>query len=816
MEPQRIPGRFRLASAAYHAGAMATRLPKEQGSESSVSDGLHFDVSTGLKRVIGRDLITDDEVAFFELVKNAFDAEARHVQIMFDDTDIWVVDDGQGMTYTDIRGKWLFVAYSSKREAASDSFRERIAERTHYAGSKGIGRFSSDRLGRYLTLQTMPKHGNTRSVNEVHVDWQAFEEDEHQSFGEVALVHRRLRRFQLPPELDPPAHGTVLRLGETRVRWDRQRILHLKSALAKLINPFGSEIDGFKITIVAPKERDEDAKALEPGRRSEAEPVPNTVVNGAVGNFIFSTLREKTTYIDVALSDDGAFFTTELTDRGEVVFRIREPNPYERLRQSGFRCQIYYLNQSAKVTFARRMGVPSVRFGSVFLFRNGFRVYPIGEDGDDWFGIDARKQQGYARFLGTRDVIGRIDVAGSEHEFREASSRNQGLIESPAVRELRKCFWEHGLKRLERYVVPVSWADKGEKLADDLSRLMTDSGRARVATAVARLIDAPEIELLAYSQRLIGILNERSQQFEESIASLKAIADKTRDKGLATSIALAEQRFEELKEAEAEAQRIAAREREAKQTERERADEAEARARAVGESLEEERKRALFLTSLTSADIGTIVSMHHQITIYAADARQQLDNFMAAIRNGEVSRDEQIYRLEQLAFLNQKVLSIARLATKANFRLESDMIEADLSAYIEQYIDAGARPFLTGGVLAVSVDNAGVEFTRKFRPMEIAIVVDNLINNARKARATRIDFRLFRHNRSTLELVVEDDGRGFPSDIDDLDQIFQLGFSRTSGSGLGLYHVRQVLGEMGASISAAHAGEGAKFVVRFA
>lgn len=30
---------------------------------------LNFDVSTGLKRVIGRDLITDDEVAIFELVK---------------------------------------------------------------------------------------------------------------------------------------------------------------------------------------------------------------------------------------------------------------------------------------------------------------------------------------------------------------------------------------------------------------------------------------------------------------------------------------------------------------------------------------------------------------------------------------------------------------------------------------------------------------------------------------------------------------------------------------------------------------------------
>ena len=45
-------------------------------SAEAAIEKLHFDVSTGLKRVIGRDLITDDEVAIFELVKNSFDANA--------------------------------------------------------------------------------------------------------------------------------------------------------------------------------------------------------------------------------------------------------------------------------------------------------------------------------------------------------------------------------------------------------------------------------------------------------------------------------------------------------------------------------------------------------------------------------------------------------------------------------------------------------------------------------------------------------------------------------------------------------------------
>jgi hypothetical protein len=38
---------------------------------------LYFRISSALKRIIGRDLITDEFVAIFELVKNAFDARAR-------------------------------------------------------------------------------------------------------------------------------------------------------------------------------------------------------------------------------------------------------------------------------------------------------------------------------------------------------------------------------------------------------------------------------------------------------------------------------------------------------------------------------------------------------------------------------------------------------------------------------------------------------------------------------------------------------------------------------------------------------------------
>src|SRR5580693_5931814 len=102
---------------------MASRAGEPETQE------LHFDVSTGLKRVLGRELITDDEVAIFELVKNSFDAEANTVHLYFGDTSVVVADNGSGMSLDDLTHKWLFVAYSSKREDNSTKdFRDVAAE----------------------------------------------------------------------------------------------------------------------------------------------------------------------------------------------------------------------------------------------------------------------------------------------------------------------------------------------------------------------------------------------------------------------------------------------------------------------------------------------------------------------------------------------------------------------------------------------------------------------------------------------------------------------------------------------------------------
>ena len=79
---------------------------------------MNFRISSWLKDLIGNELITDNNIAVFELVKNSFDAGAKKVTIRFENiydenARITIIDDGKGMDYDDLENKWLFVAYSA-------------------------------------------------------------------------------------------------------------------------------------------------------------------------------------------------------------------------------------------------------------------------------------------------------------------------------------------------------------------------------------------------------------------------------------------------------------------------------------------------------------------------------------------------------------------------------------------------------------------------------------------------------------------------------------------------------------------------------
>ena len=408
---------------------------------NSQNKELSFRISSGLKNLIGRDLISDRYIAVFELVKNSYDAGASKATISFEQSDdgterIIISDNGCGMTYADIINKWLFVAYSEKKpqHRQQSSFRDKI--KREVAGAKGVGRFSCDRLGALLTLVT--KTEQDKYANRVEVNWNTFELDDTEEFVNIP-VHYSITE-DLPSGFKS---GTTLIIEQLREEWDRDALLRLKRSLMKLISPDANEGElPFDIELIVESERGNDDKTL---KKTGINP-DRDIVNGIIHNDIFEKLNIKTTCIEVNISPDGELISSKLTDRGEYIFSVVERNRQYRELQD-ISIVVFYLNQSAKVSFTRQMGgVTPKSYGSVFIYKNGFRINPYGDPGQDFFGIDQRKAQGWRRFLGTREIMGRISIKGENDQFVETTSRAHGFIRTKAVESLTTFFIEKVLK----------------------------------------------------------------------------------------------------------------------------------------------------------------------------------------------------------------------------------------------------------------------------------------------------------------------------------------------------------------------------------
>ena len=758
----------------------------------------HFRISTYLKDVIGRGLVTDQFVAVFELVKNAFDARALCVDIALDldASQMWIVDDGKGMDAEAIRDRWLFVAYSAKAEGTEDApadYRDDIRPAGQYAGSKGIGRFSCDTLGESLVLYSRTSASD--HTQRLTVQWPRFEQDSRDLFHDIPVPVEEVRGFPADaPVPMPSGSGTVLKIERLRGDWGPKQLGDLRRHLEKLIDPFGTTRNTpVNITVI-------DSSIDDPTLLSELQ--------GPVGNDVRDLLAEKTTRIKVAI--ESGLVRTQLVDRGRTIYRIKEDSPYQALDDVQIDGEVFYLNQSAKYSFTRRMGVRSVEFGSIFLFVNGFRIFPIGEETDDNFGLNRRKQQGSSRYLGTRDVMGRIDVTAPPGVFRETTSRDAGLIVDAHVRDLYDAIWNKFILRLERYVVGVNWPDKADQYREDPSGLAIGATRSRVTQLIGRLAATNDLELEYYDPEVVDLFDQDANSLDSAMKALITIAERQGDESLLRRIEQARARQSELERSEREAVEAAR-----------RATDERARANERIAGLE---RQASYLATTQDLTVEQMTLLLHQVLIYAGyiraavdralqhssevnDASRILDRSEAdedvadaaaavRVRTRRVTDD-----LEYILLENDRLSAVAQFAANARFELQTDLLEGDVIAFLDEYVNQ----FLISrdSMCDISFETRDLTQRAKFRPVDLVVVVDNLLDNARKHDATLLQIvaRRQKGGRAT-ELVVTDDGRGLDEARIDPDRIFDKGYrsSATKGSGLGLYHARKVMQEMGGGL----------------
>jgi signal transduction histidine kinase len=734
---------------------------------------LQFKIHSALKDIIGRDLIKDDFVAVFELVKNAYDAHATKVIVEFKnlynslEPEIIIKDNGKGMNYEDLLTKWLFLAYSAKKDGTEDDnydYRDKMSQSRVFAGAKGIGRFACDKLGNYLHLETTKNEQNPQT--EVLItDWSKFEEGSKDEFVDVDVVHTTKLKSDFGLE-----HGTVLKITGLRSEWDRAKLLKLKRALEKLINPSKGKGDHvFTIALRVIEERSEDKN----------KKTYHEKVDGPIRNFIFKTIGLKTTKIFASVSEDGKEVVTELIDGGSLIYRIVEKNDFNLLKSVDF--TLFYLNTAAKSTFTRRMGMPAVQYGSIFLYKNGFRIYPYGEVGDDSFNVDRRKAQGQRRYLGNRDLMGQIEIYSDSDELKETTSRGDGLKKTPTFTQLTQYFLVV-LRRLEKYVVEVQqW---GLSIEDDDGN--NNDLKERIASLIAKLTGNKDVLRFDYSDEFLNILESSQRESSDTIIkNLNRLAIESNNPELIEQTKKATNKLQLARQAKEEAE---------KETDLEKT-----KALIALSDLRDKESENLFLKSMKSQDFDEIISFLHHIGISANNVENEIGGaFQQLSREGKLSNDEIRDIFEYVSLETSKILTITRFATKANFKLFAEEKETDLVEYIMEYLNNIVRPIRGENLTVNFQNNAHKKFICFFKPIEISIIIDNLISNSVKAKANNVKIELNSIN-DKLEILFSDDGAGVDSHISN--KLFEIGITSTiGGSGLGLFHVKKMLLDMGGDI----------------
>lgn len=729
-----------------------------------MSEMLHFRVSSGLKNIIGKELINDKFIAIFELVKNSYDAGAKNVIIKFvniygESSSIIIIDDGIGMNKDDIINKWLFVAYSEKKHR---TYRDNLKKRRNYAGAKGVGRFSCDRLGAQVKLYS--KIISEEQVNCVQINWNDFEKTDMQEFQEIQVLYDTSTSNQINES------GTIIHIEGLREKWNRGELLKLKKALTQLVNPDATEnYDNFMIQLDVEEELENDKNVKL--RSKDGAFYDKDIVNGIIENHVFDALNVKTTKIEAVITGDGKKIVTTLNDRGVKLFEIEEKNKYGIKDIKG---TLYSLNRAAKVNFTKIMGIESVNYGSVFIYKNGFRVYPYGEPEKDFMNIDRRKAQGYNRYLGTREIAGRIDIYGENNGFIETSSRNNGFISSFEMSELEDFFYEYMLKPLEKYVVQIiHW---GEELVDndDLVDNLQEYGDLDTILRKIKSKFKPESLIRAdYNRDILKVIEERkSKKVLEEIEELKKIGIEKDDLNLIEQAERVGRKTRELEEQAAENRRIAQEEIE--------------RHEKTQKQLALAQRQVGVLQSRIDIGADDAINAMHIMKAYADTIDSNIEEVFDMIREG-IEPKEIVSILHEIRQTCSKIMNAYNLVVNTEYNAETGNRDLDIvkfsKTYIEKQWNHKFAVFISGAV--------GMELS--FNPLEFSIIIDNIIDNSKKANANKLD--IIFQNDGTNCIVFRDDGFGISADAD-VDKLFEQGFTTTKGTGIGLYTVKKYVEKM--------------------
>lgn len=505
-------------------------MSNPNGGTTTLTEKLPFKVSAKAARLIGRESVSNAEGALGELVKNTYDADAKNCAICFveryftppaeltssdynwifqkheavfqyfkpnedskkanyllnselsedqlselrlilrDFIDLWIIDNGSGMSAQTIRDSWMVIGTDFKEEnIISEDGRTRT-------GAKGIGRFALDRLGAECEIYSF-----TASDGAINwkVDWGDFDgsgKTLDEVKAELSDIENEIRpvldsvspTFQLSSDVlwshfkDISSTGTFIRVGRLRDDWDEKAIRRVEKSLAALIPPLDQ--NPLKLHLYASRylaeytevkpsvldDYDYRMNAKFDGKEVEFEFFRNELVSADIRPAVFEREDMKDPRFNAA-----AFKCKSIKYRKKIteIFPGLDEAHLPSIEKIGiFSLNLLYFKRS--MPGGRDTEIYPYRsirsgprkawldeFGGIKIYRDNFIVRPYGETNSksfDWLSLGQRVAGNPAASSRKDWRVGPQSLAGTIHISRTTNPQlydqltREGLIENPA------------------------------------------------------------------------------------------------------------------------------------------------------------------------------------------------------------------------------------------------------------------------------------------------------------------------------------------------------------------------------------------------
>jgi signal transduction histidine kinase len=441
--------------------------------------------------------LLDKAQAILEQQSDSRESFIEALEEVYNLSTIVVSDRGKGMSRSDLVKNFLVIGTAARKREVEQALIRGDAK-SPYLGEKGIGRLSTMRLGESLRVESATAEDKYENV--LDIDWSAFSD-----------IDAMLEDIHVQPERGDPKQtsdwsGTRIVIGALAEDWTEKRVRRMAEYdFARLSDPF---VDQKRRPSIAMRWNGERIaipwmeKALLDSSHAhvsgsydivDGKPVLNCTV--AVKNLGFPHPFETETT------------TLQSVDLQAALIGTASDLPASSIASVGpFNFEIYWFNRRllraidgiGELKVVRDL---QERWSGILLFRDGFRVFPYGDDEDDWLGLDrkALRRSGYT--LNKTQFVGRVAISRVANPALVDQTNREGLRETPEQQVLIEVMQLVIQDQLFRFMKQVErqYKDQPVDLIEAKTEVENLNKRSKAAIAKLRRIapsGKPEIDEL--------------------------------------------------------------------------------------------------------------------------------------------------------------------------------------------------------------------------------------------------------------------------------------------------------------------------------